>query len=124
MLWGTIPVSLWKYRNGDYQAAEQWCRRSLVSSDKISARDANIHIILAMACFKLDRHREAQAELQTGQELVENRFSNGQSQTNNIQGFWWDWEDATILLREAVVTMGEDDNLAPSEAIENSDSVQ
>ncbi len=124
MLWGTVPVSLWKYRNGDYQVAEKWCRRALAATDKLAARDANIHIILAMTCSKLGRPLEARAELKQGLEMVENRFSTGQSQTNNTQGFWWDWEDARILLREAVVTVGEGNDLSLSESEENPDLAQ
>ena len=121
VLWGTIPVSLWKYRNGDYPAAEEWCRRALTYSDKLGARDANVHIILAMSCSKLGRPLEARDELRLGHEMIENRFANGQSQTNNVQGFWWDWEDARILLREAVVSVGEDNDLSLSKSEENPD---
>ncbi len=124
MLWGTIPVSLWKYRNGNYQAAEQWCRRTLVATNSLAPRDANIHIILAMTCSKLGRPAEARAELRLGQEMIENRFANGQSQTNNTQGFWWDWEDARILSREAILTVGESDDSSLSEPGENPDLVQ
>jgi tetratricopeptide (TPR) repeat protein len=114
LLWGAIPVSLWKYRNGDYQAAEQCCRRALASPDQLDARKANLHMILAMSCFKLARPQEARIELNRGQALVEKRFPHGRFQANSNQGFWWDWVDASILMREATTTV--DDNLAPAES--------
>jgi hypothetical protein len=120
-VWDTIAVALWKYRCGDYQAAEQWCRRSLAVPDKstaLNARLANIHLILAMSCYKLGRPDEALAELKQGQTLVESRFPDGQLQSNPSQGFWCDWVDATILLREAIITVSDGPDLTPLESDE------
>lgn len=117
-MWATIPVSLWKYRSGDYLGAEQWCRRSLAFPDRLYARQANSHLILAMSCFKLGRPDEALAELKLGQTMVKNRFPGGQLQSNASQGLWWDWVDATILLREAIDTVGDGENLTRAESDE------
>jgi serine/threonine protein kinase len=115
-VWSTIPVALWKYRSGDYQAAEQWCRRSFASPGKLDAGLVNIHLILAMSCFKLGRSAEAREELKLGQTMVENRFPGGQLQLNASQGLWWDWVDASILLREAIATVERDEHLTPVES--------
>ncbi|HEV2695230.1 MAG TPA: protein kinase [Verrucomicrobiae bacterium] len=107
--WGIIPVSLWKYRNGDYAAAEQWCRRALVAPDKALARDANIHVILAMSCFKLGRIGEARDELKQGRALIEKQFPNGLLSEAAKQDslLWWDWIYARILMREATPMIDE-----------------
>ncbi len=103
--WGIIPVSLWKYRNGDYQATEKWCQRALAAPDKASPRDASIHTILAMTCFQLGRLPEAQNELNQGRAMIEERFANGVPKTETSPNYWWDWIYARILMREAVAMM-------------------
>ena len=112
--WGIIPISLWKYRNGDYPAAEQWCRRALVSPDKSSARDASMHMILAMSCFRLGRPNEARDELNQGRMMIEKQFPNGllHGVSNQDALLWWDWVYARILMREAA-TMIDENPLQP-----------
>jgi len=118
--WGTIPLSLWKYRNGDYRATEMWCRRVQAFPLKIDARDASIHLILAMTCFQLNRPAEARAELDLGREMVEKQFPNGliYGKFNQDAFLWWDWIYARILLREATATIGELTPPSPADAAE------
>ncbi len=111
-IWGIIPVSLWKYRNGDYPAAEQWCRRALASPDKAPPRDAGLHVILAMTCFQLGRLQEAQIELNQGRAMIGEQFANGLPQSESNPNFWWDWIYARILMREAVAMMSDTSMLA------------
>ncbi len=114
--WGIIPLSLWEYRSGDYTAAEQWCQRDLALPDKFDARDASIHMILAMSCFHLGRPDEARAELNQGRAIIERHFPNGLVMTNSNPDkvLWWDWVYASILMREAAATEGDD--LVPAES--------
>jgi tetratricopeptide (TPR) repeat protein len=111
--WGIIPVALWKYRKGDFAAAEQWCRRALAATDNVSSRDASIRMILAMACFQLGRPQEAKIELNQGQAMIENRFPMGQIKGNPKLEYWWDWIYARILMREAAALINE--NSPPAE---------
>jgi hypothetical protein len=113
--WGIIPLSLWKYLNGDYSAAKQWCRRALASPDKSSARDASIHMILAMSFFRLGRQEEARVELDQGRMMIENQFLNGLPHDVQDQDalFWWDWVYARILMREAATLIGESPAASP-----------
>ena len=108
--WGMIPVALWKYRNGDFTAAEQWCRRALVLTDKSAPRDASMHMILAMSCFRLGRPDEARDELNQGRMMIEKQFPNGLLHVtpNKDALLWWDWVYARILMREAVAMIGVD----------------
>jgi hypothetical protein len=107
--WGIIPLSLWKYRTGDYFAAGQWCRRALASPDKSSARDVSIHLILAMACFRLGHLEEARGELNQGRMMIQKQFPDGMLHGTSDKGaiLWWDWIYARVLMREAVAMMGE-----------------
>ena len=107
--WGIIPISFWNYRNGDYSATEQWCRRALAAPIKSSARDASMHMILAMSCFRLGRPEEARVELNQGRMMIEKQFSNGLFHGSSDQDviLWWDWVYARILMREAAALIGE-----------------
>jgi hypothetical protein len=59
-------------------------------------------VILAMAYHQLGRTAEAQAELRNGQGIVESKLSKMRPDRGTpIQGFWFDWAFAQILLREA-----------------------
>jgi eukaryotic-like serine/threonine-protein kinase len=122
--WGMIPLSLWKYRSGDYAAAEKWCRRALAAPDKFDARDAIIHMIMAMSCFQLGQADEARAELNQGRAMIEKQFPNGLVMTHSNPDalLWWDWVYASILMREATATMGDD--LAPAASDGGPDSSQ
>ena len=114
VVWGTIPVALWYYRNGNYLESEQWCRRTLALPAHLDARDANIRMILAMACFQLGRSEEAQAELNQGSAMIENWFATAAPQAIAKHDLlWWDWVDARILQREATALIGE--NVAPAD---------
>ena len=120
--WGIIPISFWNYRNGDYSAAERWCRRALAAPIKSSARDASMHMILAMSCFRLGRPEEARVELNQGRMMIEKQFSNvlfhGSSDQDVI--LWWDWVYARILMREAAALLGESPAQPPPDNLPDS----
>jgi hypothetical protein len=44
---------------------------------------------------------EAQSELEQGREMIESKFKNRLDRGSGVQGFWFDWVFARILLREA-----------------------
>jgi serine/threonine protein kinase/predicted negative regulator of RcsB-dependent stress response len=98
--WATIPVSVWKYRCGDYDKAAQWCR-GLNDKDKTSAMVATLRLVLAMSSYQSGQVDEARSQLALGREAIETRFQNGLELGNHVQGFWYDWVFARILLREA-----------------------
>jgi hypothetical protein len=98
--WATIPVSVWRYRCGDYGKAAQWCR-GLNDKDKTSAMVATLHLVRAMSCYQSGQVDEARSQLALGREAIESRYQNGLDRGNGVQGFWYDWVFARILLREA-----------------------
>ncbi len=102
--WLSVSLALWEYRSGNQVKAEEWCRRCLGYAEVNAPRTATAHIILAMALNRQPgRGVEAQAELNAGREIVENKFK--LSLGSPVQGFWFDWIFARILLRESVTLM-------------------
>jgi hypothetical protein len=99
--WAAIPMSLWKYRCGDYVKTEEWCQRGLAHSDKATALNATVRIILAMSCYQRGQIAEASSELAQGRAIIENKFNTGLDSGDGAQGRWYDWVFARILLREA-----------------------
>ncbi|HET7536986.1 MAG TPA: serine/threonine-protein kinase [Candidatus Didemnitutus sp.] len=99
--WESISLALWEYRRGNFATAMQWGRRCLASSDHNAPRSATAHVILAMAAAKLGQREEAEAELAKGREMIEARYRGRDERGTPVQGFWFDWALARILLREA-----------------------
>ena len=99
--WATIPVGLWRYRLGDFGQAEEWCRRGINTKDEETAQTASIRIILAMACHQQNQTAEAGFQFSKARDVIESNFENGLEHGNVLQGMWYDWVFARILLREA-----------------------
>jgi hypothetical protein len=59
-------------------------------------------VILAMAYFQLGRGAEAQAALAQARAAVEGKAHAPADRGSPINGFWFDWAFARILLREAI----------------------
>jgi hypothetical protein len=59
-----------------------------------------------MAAHQLGRAAEARAELSAAREIVENKFRGRVDRGTPVQGFWFDWAFARILLREGAGLMG------------------
>ena len=54
-----------------------------------------------MADHQLGRGAEARAELEQGRAIVEKKSRVRQDRGTPVQGFWFDWAFARILLRES-----------------------
>jgi hypothetical protein len=99
--WAAIPPSLWKYRGGDYESAAEYCRQGLADDNKTSARWVCLHLILAMSWHHRGRAEEARSQLAQCREVIEAKFKDGLMHGNSVQGLWYDWVFAHLLLREA-----------------------
>ena len=99
--WTYMPISLWKYRCGDYAGALAWSQRGLAQKGKFSACDVDLHLIMAMAEYQLGDASEADAELGQQRDLVEAKFRAGLDRGRSDAGYWFDWYFANRLLREA-----------------------
>ena len=89
--WALMPIALWKYRGGDYDAAVEWSQRILGQKSRFPACDADVHLILAMANYQRGHHPEALAELALGRQLVETKFRAGLNHSKGEVSFWFDW---------------------------------
>jgi hypothetical protein len=98
--WRSVSLALLEYRRGDYSKAANWCRRCLAYPEHNAPRSATAHLILAMAEWQMNQQKDAQAELNQGQEMIEAKFRSGLDRGTGVQGFWFDWVFARILLRE------------------------
>ncbi len=100
--WRSVSLGLLEYRRGNYLKAVEWCRRCLAYPGANAPRTATAQVILAMSYHRLGRAEEAQAELAAGREIVENKFKTRLDGGGPVQGFWFDWLFARILLRESI----------------------
>ena len=105
--WRSVSLALWSYRQGDYARAIEWSRRCLAYPEHIAPRTATARLILALSYHQLGQTNEARAELIQGRDLVEGKFRSGLDRGSPVQGFWFDWVFARILLREATVLVQE-----------------
>ena len=99
--WRSVSLGLLEYRRGNYLKAAEWCRRCLDYPGANAPRTATAQVILAMSCQRLGRVDEARAELTAGREILEDRFKSRADRGTPVQGFWFDWGFAKILLEEA-----------------------
>ncbi len=99
--WRAMSLALFAYRRGDMDLAMEACRRSLASPDNNAPRTAAVRAILAMILTRTDQPEVARAEIAQAQELVEVKLRGRPDRGTPVQGFWFDWAFAQILLREA-----------------------
>ena len=99
--WRSVSLALLEYRRADYAKAANWCRRCLAYPERNAPRSATAHVILAMSCWRLDQKEEARAELSDGEKMIEEKLRTGMDRGSGVQGFWFDWVFARVLLREA-----------------------
>lgn len=99
--WRAMSLALFEYRRGDYFAAIAWSQRSLNYSNRNGPRIATVSLIHAMALYRIGRYEEARTEFRRGRQLVEEKFEGEIDRGTPVQGFWFDWAFARILLREA-----------------------
>jgi hypothetical protein len=101
--WSAIPVSLWRYRCGDYRGAAELALPKEGQSDTSAATATNC-AILAMALFHEGKLEEARGNVARARKIVDTGFKR-LNVGNGLQGYWYDWVFARILLREAESTI-------------------
>lgn len=111
--WRVAALGLWDYRQGNFAKAAEWCRRALSCPENNPSRNATAHLVLAMAAQQLGHVDEARAELEAGRELVEGKFKGRMDRGTPVQGFWFDWDFARLLLRETTALLGSSSTALP-----------
>jgi eukaryotic-like serine/threonine-protein kinase len=99
--WRSVSLALWEFRRGNYPKATEWCRRCLAYPEYNAPRTATARVILAMSYHQLGQDDGARTELAAGRETIESKFKGRMDSGTPVQGFWFDWAFARILLHEA-----------------------
>jgi eukaryotic-like serine/threonine-protein kinase len=99
--WRSVSLGLMEYRSGNYVEAAEWCNRCLSYPEHITPRTETARVILAMASFRLGKTSDARSELAQARQVIEAKYQNQLERGSPMQGFWFDWAFARILLREA-----------------------
>lgn len=99
--WRTISLALLEYRAENYAKAVQWSQRCLAYPEYNASRTATARIILSMAYNRLGRSADGRTERQGAREILENKLRGPLDRGTPVQGFWFDWIFAKILLKEA-----------------------
>jgi serine/threonine protein kinase len=104
--WRTLAMGLLEYRRGNYAEALRCSQRCLDCHEVNAPRTATAKVILAMAHFQMGRGVEAQATLAQARARVESKARAPADRGSPINGFWFDWAFARVLLREAGTLIG------------------
>jgi serine/threonine protein kinase len=99
--WRSVSLALMEYRRGNFTAAADWCHQCLNYPENIAPRTATARAILAMSDQRLGKTGEARAQLEEARQVVDKKFKSQLDLGNGVQGFWFDWVFARILLNEA-----------------------
>ncbi|MBC8095605.1 MAG: serine/threonine protein kinase, partial [Akkermansiaceae bacterium] len=99
--WRSVSLALMEYRQGNHADAVKWARQCLDYPESNAPRTATARVILAMAYHQLRQPEQARVEFTGSQRVIEDKFKAGLEPGTGVQGFWFDWVFARILLREA-----------------------
>ena len=100
--WRSVSLALMEYRSGNYVKSAGWAERCLNYPEHIAPRTETARVILAMSDYQLGKTSEARLELAQAREKIENQFKGQLDRGTPVQGFWFDWVFAQILLNEAI----------------------
>jgi hypothetical protein len=107
--WSTLPLSLWRYRIGEFSGAVELANAALTGSDATQAHHSAHEAIIAMASHKLGDTAAAITHLRSAREAMERKFATSLEEGSGGPGFWYDWLFTRVLLREATEMIGEGD---------------
>jgi serine/threonine protein kinase len=99
--WAPLPLSLWRYRTGDYSGAIDLAKTAIAGSDVTMAHRPAQDAIIAMASHSLGDAQGANAHLQAARDAVEAKFASTLGAGSGSTGSWYDWLFAKVLVREA-----------------------
>lgn len=98
--WASLPLSLWRYRTGDFAGAVELAKAALPRSNATMAHRPSHEAIIAMASHQLGDAPAALSHLRSARQAVERKFATSLEGTGGA-GFWYDWLFARVLVREA-----------------------
>jgi hypothetical protein len=96
-------MALLEYRRGqrdNYETAIGWCQRCLAYPVYDPPMTAGAHMIWAMSSWRLGDKWQALAQWSLGRALIAAKLDQGLDRGNAVEGYWFDWVIARILMRE------------------------
>ncbi|HSH95373.1 MAG TPA: hypothetical protein VK968_14615, partial [Roseimicrobium sp.] len=99
--WASLPVALWRYRQGDIPGARQAAALSYSEGIHTSALTASNHVLLALCDLREGHPDTAAPLLATAQADIVAKFTKGLAEGTQNDGYWYDWAFAKLLLQEA-----------------------
>jgi eukaryotic-like serine/threonine-protein kinase len=101
VVWSSLPVALWRYRQGDISGARYATALGYDEGLHSSALTASKRALLAL-CALSEGHRDTAASLlATARADIAAKFASGLVEGKPSDGFWYDWAFAKLLLDEA-----------------------
>jgi serine/threonine protein kinase len=99
--WRGTALALMAYRQRRYEETLRWCQRASNLDPGFLSRQAVGDVVRAMAEWQLGQKSAARLDLQHARMLVEDGFNRPLKYSSAGGGYWHDWLNARILLREA-----------------------
>ena len=105
LAWRQFSLALLAYRQGEMETATGMARLSLASREHTPSLTASLQILMAMVDIRQGRQEDALAKLKEPREAVKHWQATAFKLGANFD-FWFDWENARILLKEADGMLG------------------
>ncbi|MBK1834807.1 serine/threonine protein kinase [Roseibacillus ishigakijimensis] len=102
--WRHLSLCLHSYRRDQPADAAAWGREGLRFAGEKTSRDASLHFLLAMTASRSGQSAEARSHFQEGRRLIA-KESTTETMTNNADGYWFDWINASLLREEAAALL-------------------
>jgi hypothetical protein len=99
--WASLPVALWRYRQGDIPGARQAATLGYNESLHSSALTASKRALLALCALSEGLRDTAVPLLATARADITAKFTRGLAEGSSSDGYWYDWVFAKLLLDEA-----------------------
>ncbi len=99
--WSAFSLALFEYRRGHPALAIEWAERCLAYRIENPPRRAATLAILALSLDRLGRLDAANRALAEARTISASRPDSTLSRNGGREGFWFDWINARVLVREA-----------------------
>jgi serine/threonine protein kinase len=110
--WAWLPISLLRYRTGDYDGAIESCQWGESQKATFQACDAAFQLIMAMSFYQRGEINAAKSHLAEGRRLIDEKFSAALGHGRAPWGFWYDWIFDKHLLTEATMLIDDSSDTA------------
>jgi len=104
--WRTLSLALYELRKGDTYTAAGWAHQSLAYNLNHSTLKITARLILAICDFHQGRAAKAREAIEDLRSLVKAGSLAPFKSWDPREGFWFDWVNARILLKEADGLLG------------------